>query len=49
VGKETRYVTKLLKNYNVDIAWRTNNSLEHHLSIKRHNKDIHTTVEAYIN
>jgi regulator of PEP synthase PpsR (kinase-PPPase family) len=32
-GKETRYVTKLFKNYNVDIAWHTNNSLEQHLSI----------------
>jgi hypothetical protein len=38
-GKEIRYVTKLFKNYNVDIAWHTNNSLEQHLSIKRQNGD----------
>jgi general stress protein 26 len=36
VGKETRYVTKLFKNHNVDIALHTNNSLEKHVSIKGH-------------
>jgi general stress protein 26 len=36
VGKETRYVTDLFKNHNVDIALHTNNSLEKHVSIKGH-------------
>jgi hypothetical protein len=47
MGKETRYVTKLFKNYNVDIAWHTNNSLEQHLSMKTHKGDPYNCCGIY--
>jgi hypothetical protein len=36
--KKTRFITKLFKGHNVDIALRTNNTVEKYLSVERHNK-----------
>jgi hypothetical protein len=33
MGKETRNITKLFKKFNMNIAWRTTNTLEQHISI----------------
>jgi hypothetical protein len=47
MGKETRYVTKPFKKYNVNIAWCTNNSLEQHLSKKRQKRDQYDRCGIY--
>jgi hypothetical protein len=47
MGRETRYITKLFKKYNLNIAWRTNNTLEQHLTNSKHRKDIYHRCGVY--
>jgi hypothetical protein len=47
MGKETRYITKLFRKYNLNIAWRTNNTLEQHLTNPKHKKDIYDCCGVY--
>jgi hypothetical protein len=47
MGKETRYITKLFKKFNLNIAWRTINTLEQHLTITKHKNDIYDRCGVY--
>jgi hypothetical protein len=50
IRKETRYITKLFKKYNLNIAWQTINTLEQHITKTKlkHMRDIYMTVVVYI-
>jgi hypothetical protein len=47
MGKETRYITKLFKKFNMNIALRTTNTLEQHLSLTKHKTDIYDRCGLY--
>ena len=50
VSKQTRFITKLLKNMQVNIAYRTNNAIKHLLSHNPHNqttKDKFQKIRVY--
>jgi hypothetical protein len=46
VGKETRAITKLFKNTHINIAYRTNNTIQRHLKEKQHT-DIYNKSGIY--
>jgi hypothetical protein len=48
MGKETMYITKLFKKFNMNIAWQTTNTLEQHLNTTKHKTDIYMTDVACI-
>jgi hypothetical protein len=39
IRKETRVTTRLFKNTNIRIAYKTKNTIENHLQLKRHEID----------
>jgi hypothetical protein len=47
MGKETRCIAKLFKKFNLNIAWRTTNTLEQHLSTTKHKTDIYDRCGVY--
>jgi hypothetical protein len=47
MGKETRYITKLFKKFNMNIAWWTTNTLEQQLSTTKHKTDIYDRCGVY--
>jgi transposase-like protein len=46
-GKETTYITKLLKNTDVNIAFRTENTLKKHLHTTTHIKNKYLNAGVY--
>jgi hypothetical protein len=46
-GRETRYITNLFKHSNLQIAFRTNNTLHSHLSNNTHHEDKFTRSGVY--
>jgi hypothetical protein len=40
IGTETRIITNLFKNTNIHIAYRTKNTIQHHLQQKNNTTDI---------
>jgi hypothetical protein len=47
MGKETRYITKLFKKFNLNIVWQTINTLEQHLTKTKHKGDIYDRCSVY--
>jgi hypothetical protein len=47
IGTETRIITNLLKNTNIHIAYRTNNTIQHHLQPKNNTTDIYNMSGIY--
>jgi hypothetical protein len=47
VGKETRAITKLFKNTNLRIAYKTNNTLQKHLEVKNIDPDKYSHSGIY--
>jgi hypothetical protein len=47
VGKETRVITKLFKNTNLRIAYKTNNTLQKHLQMKNIDPDKYNNSGIY--
>ena len=48
IGKETTYIIKICKHSNLKIAYRTNNTLQNHLTRSIHNQDKFTRSGVYI-
>jgi hypothetical protein len=46
-GKDTRYITKLFKEFNVNISYRTKNTIGKILTVKRRNNDPHDGSGVY--
>ena len=46
-GKETTFITKLFKHTDIRVAFRTNNNLLRHLTLRPHNQDIDTQSGVY--
>jgi hypothetical protein len=47
MGKETTYITKLFKKFNLNIVCRTVNTLEQHLTKTKHKGDIYDRCGVY--
>jgi hypothetical protein len=47
IGNQTRTITRLFKNTNLSIAYRTNNTIKNHLCISNYNTDKYSRSGIY--
>jgi hypothetical protein len=47
IGKETRTITRLLKDTNIRIAYKTENTMQNHLQPRKHETDKHNKSGIY--